>query len=245
MKKIKLLTIASILLLALSMNAQDLVLTWEGDTLGDVVTVWGEPGANEIVFQAVVHNNTDQWMKTKVRRNQLDMVEGTSSYFCWGICYPDDVLESQDSILIVSGGSSVDTAFSGQYLPNSKIGTSLVEYIFYNQENEDQQVKVLVKYWASPESIDEGMTNGGSISDIYPNPATTVVSIDYSIPPGLNNARISIVNIYGNVVKELEIDRNAHKLTVDISDMESGIYFYTMLIGNNIYETKKLIIQKN
>ena len=241
--KMKLLTFTAVLLATVSMNAQDMFLSWEGETLGDTVTIWGEPDSSEIVFHAVVHNMTVNWMKIKVRRNQLEMVDSTSSYFCWGTCYADNVEESPDSILIPSGGSSVDTAFSGHYLPNTKIGTSIVEYKFYNMDNEDEYVKVLVIYRASPEGIADDLMNGGSISDLYPNPATTHVNIDYDLPVNVETAGIRIVNLFGSVLKEVDIERSTNKLTVDVSDLESGIYFCTALVNGYVYETKKLIIQ--
>ena len=242
MKK-KLLTIAIILLATISMNAQDLILTWEGDTLGSTHTVWGEPDSSEIVFHAVVRNNTEKWMKIKVRRSQIEMLDSTSSYFCWGECFDDDVVESPDSILIPSGGSSADDAFSGHYLPKGKIGTSVVEYMFYNMDNEEEYVKVLVNYWASPESIDEGIMSGGSISDIYPNPASNFVNLDYQLTPQVKTAEIRIVNLLGTLVTEAVIERNGNKLTIDVSQLKKGIYFYTLLINGGVYQTQKLIVQ--
>ena len=241
--KMKLLTFTAILLAAISMNAQDMFLSWEGETLGDTVTVWDEPDSSEIVFHAVVHNMTVNWMEIKVRRNQVEMVDSTSSYFCWGSCYPDSIGESPASILIPSGGSSVDTAFSGHYIPNTKIGTSIVEYIFYDADNEDQYVKVLVNYRASPQGIAKDLLKEGSISDIYPNPTSTLVNIDYDLPLEIESAGVRILNLFGSVLKEVDIERGTNKLTVDVSDLKSGIYFYTVLINGNLYETKKLIIQ--
>lgn len=225
------------------LQAQELLLSWEGDTLGSIASVWGEPDAEEIVFQAVVHNNTDAWMKIKVRRTQVEMVDSTSSYFCWGDCFDVDINESPDSLLVPSGGISIDSAFSGHYMPNMKNGTSTVEYMFYNMDNEDQNVKILVNYWGSPSSINDGNINKGKISDLYPNPCSNHVNLDYSLADQINSAAVRIVNIYGNLVGEQEIDPAAKKLTMDISSLERGVYFYTVLIDENIYKTQKLIVQ--
>ena len=245
MKKI-LFVFTAVLLATISLNAQNMFLTWDGETLGDTVTVLGEPGNNEIIFQAMVHNSTDKWMKVKVRRERHEMLEGTSSQFCWGVCYPEYVRESPDYIYIVSGGSSSDNAFSGHFLINEQIGTSLVEYMFYDSDNEDINVKVLVKYryWASPEGIAEDALKGGKISSLYPNPATTVVNIDYDIPLEIESASIRIVNIFGSLVKVSDIEPASNKLSIDVSDMEAGIYFYSVLLNNHVYQTKKLIIRK-
>ena len=242
MKK-TLLTFAVVLLTVFSMNAQDLTLSWDGEAIGDTVLVWGDPSEFEIVFHAVLHNNTDNGMQIKVRRKRLSMLEETSSAFCWGLCFPPGTDESADARLIMANSSSTDEEFSGHYTTAGKIGTSMVEYTFFNADNESQYVKVVAKYWASPNGIAEDAMNGGSISDIYPNPATSLVSIDFNMPAEVNSAKVSIVNLLGAVVKESVIERSSNKLTMDISELEGGIYFYTVLVNGDVFKTKKLVIK--
>ena len=244
MKK-TLLTFVTILFVALSMNtqSQDLTLSWDGEALGDTVIVWGDPTDFEIVFHAVLHNNTDNGMQIKVRRKRLSMLEGTSSAFCWGLCFPPATEESADARLILANGQSTDEEFSGHYTTAGKHGTSMVEYTFFNAADENQNVKIVAKYWASPTGIAEDAMNGGSISDVYPNPATTSVNLDYNIPAEVDFAKVQIVNLLGSVVKESNINRSANKLTMDVSDLQGGIYFYSVLVNGDVYKTKKLVIR--
>jgi hypothetical protein len=233
------------LLAVFSMNAQDLTLSWEGEELGETLTLWGHPDSAEIVFHVVCHNNTDRDLNVKVRRNQIEMVDGTSSQFCWGgSCWPPDVDESPSATLIPAGEQSGEEDFSAHYSPSSHNGTSTIEYTFFNEDDEDLNVKITVYYWASPDGIAEDLMKGGSISDIYPNPATSLVNIDYNLPSGVNSAKVRIVNLLGALVKESTIERNANKLTMDISDLKGGVYFYTVLINDDVFKTKKLLIQK-
>ena len=53
--------------------------------------------------------------------------------------------------------------------------------------------------------------SGGSISDIYPNPASNFVSIDYELTPQVKTAQIRIVNLLGTLVTEAEIERNVNR----------------------------------
>ncbi len=242
MKK-TLLTFTAVLFAVISMSAQDLTLSWDGEALGDTVVAWGDPSENEILAHAILHNNTDNGMNIKVRRKQISMVEGAISAFCWGLCFPPTTEESPDPRLILAGEQSGDEDFSGHYTPGGNIGTSIVEYLFFNQDNEDQNVKIVVKYWASPDGIAEDAMLGGSISEVYPNPSTSIVSINYKLTAEVDYAEARIVNLLGAVVKESELERNGNKLTMDVSDLEGGIYFYTVLVNGDIYKTKKLIVQ--
>ncbi len=225
--------------------AQDLYLTWDGEKLGDTVYVWGEPTISQIVFDAILHNNTSNGMNVLVVRDEVEMLENTLSTFCWGgSCYSPTVDTSSKYQFIPAGGSSAEGDFSGDYMPNGVIGTSIVKYAFYNLDNPDQRVEIVVNYWASPQGIAEEAMSGGSISEIYPNPANYSVNIDYQLTTKVNTARVKIFNLLGSTVKEAIMERGSHNLKLDVSDLNNGIYFYSVLINGDIYKTKKLVIQR-
>ena len=243
MKKL-LLSFAIILFLYNSSLAQDLTLTHDGNLIGDTVVVWGEPSDFELVMYANLHNNTSNAMNIKVRRVELDMIDGSMSQICWaGLCYSPDKDTSVNYQLIMAGASSGPEDFSGHYLPNGNIGTSIVEFIFYNIDNPSISVSVVVKFWASPASIAEDAMQGGSVSEIYPNPATNYVNLDFNLTPSVKDAKVRIINLLGSVVKEVEIERGANQLRLDISDLDNGVYFYSVIINGDTYKTKKLIVR--
>lgn len=243
MKKI-LLTLIAVLFVFSFAKSQDLTLTHEGNPIGDTIMVWGEPTEFELVLYANLHNNTDRDMNIKVARQEISLVEGAMSQICWaGLCYAPDTDTSVNSQVVLAGGTSADEDFSGHYLPNGNIGTSLVEFIFYNINDPSISVSVVVKYWASPQSIAEDAMRGGSISEIYPNPASNFINLDFNLTPAVKQAKVRVVNILGSVVKEADIDRGNNQLRMDVSDLDNGVYFYTILINGDTYKTKKLVIR--
>lgn len=242
MKK-TLLLLTVIFLAVVSMNAQDLTLSWEGETLGDTVTYWGDASDYEIVAHAIIHNNTDRNLSIKVRRNRIQMVDSTVSAFCWaGACWPPDTEESPAQE-ILAGTQSGDEDFSGHYNPNTHHGMSMVEYTFFNEADEEQFVKVVVKYATNPDGIAEDAMAGGSISDIYPNPATTAVNINYDMPSTVKTAKVQLINLLGSVVKEASIEPNSNSLSMNISELKGGVYFYAVVINGDVYKTRKLLVK--
>lgn len=244
MKKV-LLPLVIIILTAFFVSGQSFTLSWNGETLGDTLTVGpDEVPASEIVFQAIVHNNTNNGSNIKVLRNEILMLEGTSSYFKWGPSYFNDTTNlSPNYEFVPAGGSSVSGKFSGNYKINGAVGVSIIEYTFFNKDNTDENVKIVVKFDSSPEAIDENILKNTWISEIYPNPATNFVAIDYDIPLEVNEASVRIVNLLGSVLQEQKIDASNNSLKMNIQDMRRGIYFYSITFNGEIYSTKKLIIR--
>ena len=243
---------AILMFLTVGLSAQ-YTLSWEGEVLGDTVTVQGDPSDTELVFHAVLTNNTDDTVVFKLQRRLVFLLDSTTTSYCWGTsCFPpnntDSIDVARDTVALAGGESTSDEVFSGHYLAEDfgaidVVGTSMVEYKFFNRDNEDENVIVVVKFVTTPDGIADQIMDKGFISDLYPNPATSYVNINYDFPKEVTSADVRIVNILGSVVKDEQMNRNASGMRMDISDLTNGVYFYSIIINGEVYKTKKLIVK--
>jgi len=215
MKRFTFLMIGLVLVFTTLNAQQPLSLSWDGEPIDGAITVFGDQFDAEIVAHAIVTNNTDQAMNVKVRRNQLEMQEGTMSQFCWGLCYPPNVNESAQFLVIKAGDSSDDEAFSGHYLPNGIWGASIVEYEFYNMDNEDQNVKMTVMYSATLSGFEDKEEVTFSM---YPNPAINQLTIESKDAI----QHLGIFDLTGKSVYESDFEQS--KVDVNVEFLDSGIY---------------------
>lgn len=242
MKKI-ILSVALLVFTVFYVNAQSFTLSMHGEVLGDTVMP-DSTNAYEIVLEAIFTNHTNSAVLIKVVRNEIYLMEGDTSYFCWGACYPYFVDSSGMLMEIPAGGSSGELDFSAHYIYHDDIiGVSLIDYKFYDMDNPDEFVKVIIKYDNTPDGLDENILKNTWVSDIYPNPASYYVTIDYDMPAEVEAASIKIVNLLGSVVKEQKIDARNNIMKMNVSELNGGIYFYSLTINGEIYSTKKLIIR--
>ncbi len=79
----------------------------------------------------------------------------------------------------------------------------------------------------------------------YPNPFNPSTTIDFTLPEtgmaslkvyGLNGAHVA-------TIAEGTMDRGAHSVSFDASNLSSGVYFYT-LEANGVSETRKMVLMK-
>ncbi len=73
--------------------------------------------------------------------------------------------------------------------------------------------------------------------NIHPNPATTTIFIEGALN---DNAQVSIIDLAGRCVKEVEISNVVS--TINIEDIESGVYFISVKQNDNNF-VEKLIIK--
>ena len=81
--------------------------------------------------------------------------------------------------------------------------------------------------------------------DIYPNPASDNIKIKYDLGGIFSgNNQLIIRNLVGAVIKTIPLKSTEKEMTASVSDLSSGIYFYSLSIDGAIQNTKKLIIKR-
>ncbi len=77
--------------------------------------------------------------------------------------------------------------------------------------------------------------------NIYPQPATKEISIDFSTIDLYKNTRLKMIDMLGNQIKNIEI--NSKITVIDIRKYKSGIYAYQLYNADGIINTGKIIIE--
>lgn len=190
-------------------------MSWDGEPIDGVFTFFGDQFEDEIVANAIVTNNTDQDIKVKVRRHEIEIMEGTSNLFCWSLCYPPNVDESTMYLTIKAGESSDELDFLGVYLPNGIWGASTIEYEFFDMDNEGVNVKMLAMFSATLSGFEDKET---VTFTMYPNPAINQLTVESEDAI----QHLSIFNLTGKSVYESDFEQS--KVDVNIEFLDSGIY---------------------
>lgn len=74
---------------------------------------------------------------------------------------------------------------------------------------------------------------------VYPNPTNTILNIDY-ILENSSNIVLRLTNIQGQLITEIKTEKSSglNTDTLDLSSQSSGMYFLTLISGNNTFTTK-------
>jgi len=76
-----------------------------------------------------------------------------------------------------------------------------------------------------------------------PNPFSETTVIRYFLPEGSSNAKIEVRNAEGKVVGSFPISQSGHgNITLASGTLSAGNYYYTLVINNNIVDTKKMVL---
>jgi hypothetical protein len=211
-------------------------------TNGDTVQVFLS-NEEAIEYHIYVKNNSTQDMGIKVKKYVYELLPGAFNSFCWGSCFSPTVDESPNSIVIPMGITNKND-FYADYSAMGQDGISLVAYTFFNETNASDSANLFILFHSSPLSVNKYLSKNSSISLPFPNPASSFVKFTYDIPYGVNDARIIMKDITGNVVKNITLSNGEGQINIDVQALSSGIYFYSLVVENVVGTTRKILIQR-
>ncbi len=213
-------------------------------TAGSTIYCLGDPTSPVMTCKIHITNNAAEAKDVKVKKliNEGDTLPLTMNYFCWGVCYGPMTYVSPFPQTIQPG--AVNDQFYGDYNPQAVPGKSTITYVFFDMNNVNDSVAVTVEFNASPAAIVDNPLAGVSVSVAYPNPAINYVYLDYNLPLSVNRASIVISNILGAQVKEVVLDNHSGKVQIPVSDLVNGIYFYSVVAGEQMLITRKFVVKR-
>ncbi len=240
MKKITFFTL--LMLFVASVFAQNLQIYRNGNLLANDTTLNISGGTTEIIKLPLrVKNTSGTTLYVKVKKIYSSIVSGSDNSFCFaGQCYSPTTMESPNFATISS--NATDTSFEADYSANGSSGTSTIKYVFFNTANTSDSVSVIVNYTTAV-GINDIAKSDVYFSDAYPNPASNNLSFSYALPKQTATAKITICNILGAVVADVELNDLSGKKTINTNELKEGIYFYSLIVNDKIFYTRKLVVK--
>jgi hypothetical protein len=223
---------------------QNIGISYSGGTFnnGDTITLSSTDANATFALNIWITNNSSDVIGIKAKKTELSIISGSDNYFCsWTSCYQPDTYVTPDSLPLPGG--ETNKAFTADYESNGNVGKSTVMYTFYNSQKANDSIAVIVNYIAGSAVGIESNEPVITLSNAYPNPVKDAFYLDYNFSK-VNTARVELINVIGSIVKVQELHDMNGKARIDISDLNNGVYFYSLIIDGNKYISKKLIVQK-
>ncbi len=196
-----------------------------------------------------MHNGTDP---SRITTADTWVQINLNSYITWA--------NTHNSLFILtfdendnSSGNQIATIFTGQMVQPGYYNT--ITYNHYNilrtVENmyglpyagASSAVQTILECWINTSGI---MEPDASIKfSVDPNPVSTTASFHSSGIINFSNARFLVYDILGNVARDLskEFDEQKGNMLFNREGLKSGIYFYRLTDGNELFFTGKMVIE--
>ena len=245
MKKIT--TALSLLLSIVYGYSQNIVLLDDNKNVisNTIVDVSIAPSSNS-TLELLVKNSGSSPDTIKVVRTIYSVDGADQTQFCWGgLCYLYTTNTSSLSLTIAPGDTVnyAQNGFHAIFNAGTASVTRLIHYKFYNMHNYSDSTGVTLRY-LSPAGINELSEESGILANAYPNPANSLISVKYDINGASEKGKIIFYDMLGKSVKEIILNDKQGIAKINISDLNAGIYFYTLMTDDKAISTKKLVVSR-
>lgn len=245
MKKILLLLIVCTFIYASNAMSQSLQLFNESNqvTNGTDLYMWGDTITGTLMVQKIdVKNVSGATVTVKTKKIETSLIPGTSCNMCFaGLCFLSSVFISSTQATLTP--NDTNNTGSLDYKPKGHLGESIITYVFFDIGNPNDSAWVVVHFNVTPAGISESTVSNTEISNPYPNPAVDHTTFNYSFAQNTTNAKFILYDLLGSKVKETEITDLNGMLTVNTSNLNGGIYFYSFYADNKMILTRKLVVK--
>jgi hypothetical protein len=187
-----------------------------------------------VIFDSDVINISNSAQSVNLKLEVFNPTEGIDISACWGACLNFWNFKF-DPVEIVEEGIE---QFSVDYYTHQILESKALVTCTFSVEGYDDFV-FHIKFGDADNSVKESVI---TTNRAYPNPATSVVNIDYAL--NRESAQIALYNILGVQVYEQTLNSQEGTAKINVSDFTSGIYFYTIKIDGKAIETKKFVISR-
>lgn len=223
------------------------------DVTGKTIVVPAQKN-KDIEADLSLTNTTNSLIKYTVSRTLQSNLDACSSvYFCTGLqCYgPDDspTWVAPDTIEIKANQTLPDPNIPNTFGIAAHYGVCenscsdlKVLYKVYKVDAGSKDTATVLIHYSCTAGVDEESALG-TLSNAYPNPATSRFSVNYSMPV-FSKSQIEVFDLYGKKVIEFPLQRSEGTAVVNTSGLASGVYFYRLMVGNQQAATKRLIISE-
>jgi hypothetical protein len=149
--------------------------------------------------------------------------------------YTKIVNENGLELLSIPGCAYAEVKSPGSY------GTKLLAYV-YDYSIILWTLNTLV--YSLPGTLPTGGIAAEGERDLkkpYPNPSSSMVTIPYQLPIGVNDAEILLLSGSGKVIKTYLVDRTFSELVIQTADLPKGLYMYQLKTNRGVLASGKLI----
>lgn len=102
----------------------------------------------------------------------------------------------------------------------------------------------LIESYADDEidSVSNANINEGMLYQNTPNPFSVSTQISYTLPETFTSAKIVIYDLQGSQKKFYNLGANTSSVTVQASELNAGMYLYSLFIDNVLIDTKRMVL---
>ena len=235
----KVLSIVSLIAMAMIANAQTFTLTHEGNAVAEGSNVavethsYNDPAHDDAHVNLLLTNVDTYDGSWKI----MTSAPSSNTFSVSSVCGDNCMTGTQANVSVAAGANhTISIHFDVPENVVSGTTESFVVKLHNNTTDVDDLTFNIDLTYTSSSSINEAVAN---VSRVYPNPAVSNVTVEYAVE---GTAQFVMVDVAGREVMQQYVSGNG-SMNLNVESLHKGVYLYGIRQGNKSFGMKKLVVK--
>jgi len=177
----------------------------------------------------------------------LELAEGAGHLHCWGTCSEEqlagaEMIAENEEQHIAMSVDSLHADFLAVHLPNGIRDVAKYRYVWYDLNNPTDSAWLDIDFVT--DSTDLKKPNGPLLDfSVYPNPVgEDEITVSIALSSSDKATAIVLHNLVGEEVVSEQVTDLAAKVMIPLHDVDSGVYFVSVRIEDELVHSERLVI---
>jgi hypothetical protein len=192
-----------------------------------------------------VKNTTSSPINIQLKSYVVSNLGGDLISYCIGTQCHSAGQPATANTAIPANGTLTSNGLLLDFTDFAGVGYSQVLYTLFNPAHPTtDSVSIMITYKITTITGIKSNASNYNISNISPNPASNNVSLNYDLKSTTQPASIKIYNMLGTLVKTASLEAYSTNTKIDITSLEEGMYFYSVIVGGKAVKTSRLVVSR-
>lgn len=197
-------------------------------------------GSRSLEAHIWVKNISSDTAIVKVRRVFNQLKPEHELLLCFGpSCYPEETEITPNSVTIAPGDTN--KTFKALLDAAGTPGSASATYYFIKMNGIQDSVSATVSFNVVT-GLEDLISKGKVSVSVSPNPVVNNGILSYALPNASSTAQVNFYDMLGGLQRQQFIKGQQGSVSLDLSNLKSGVYFYSLVIDGRPYITKRLIV---
>ncbi len=170
------------------------------------------------------------------------------------ICYGSNCFTADDGVSgpqtnignVSLAGGAIDSTFKAAPFTFTWVAGDSARWrvTIYNVSNPNDSSSAIITWKEGfPVSIKTEVSKNDVKLSAYPNPVSSLLTVNYNIDTDASaDVAIDVYDVVGKKVTSHKVMNNKGQVQLNVSDFNSGVYFYSLNVNGQAIKTERIII---
>ncbi|HXD92677.1 MAG TPA: T9SS type A sorting domain-containing protein [Bacteroidia bacterium] len=192
-----------------------------------------------------VKNTTSSPINIQLKSYVVSNLGGDLISYCIGTQCHSAGQPATANTAIPANGTLTSNGLLLDFTDFAGVGYSQVLYTLFNPAHPTtDSTSIMITYKITTITGIKSNAPNYNISNISPNPASNNVSLNYDLKSTTQPASVKIYNMLGTLIKTASLEAYSTNTKIDITSLEEGMYFYSVIVGGKAVKTSRLVVSR-